>query len=87
MQPFIKTGYLFFHSLKISFRLCGCNLSDRSCRTLVPDLISENSFLRELDLSDNDLLDEGVKILSQGLRNPKCKLEVLRSVLENKKIM
>ncbi|XP_014852431.1 PREDICTED: protein NLRC3-like [Poecilia mexicana] len=57
--------------------LCSCNLSQRTSIHLVPVLTAENSFLRELDLSDNDLHDEGVDLLSYGLRNPKCKLKVL----------
>ncbi|PWA29223.1 hypothetical protein CCH79_00006325 [Gambusia affinis] len=44
---------------------------------LVPVLTAENSCLTELDLSDNDLRDEGVNLLSQGLSSPKCRLEVL----------
>uniref|UniRef100_A0A3B5KY22 NACHT domain-containing protein n=1 Tax=Xiphophorus couchianus TaxID=32473 RepID=A0A3B5KY22_9TELE len=58
--------------------LCSCNLSQRSSIHVVPVLTAENSCLRELDLSDNDLHDEGVDLLSFGLRSPKCRLKVLR---------
>ncbi|XP_027870060.1 NLR family CARD domain-containing protein 3-like isoform X2 [Xiphophorus couchianus] len=57
--------------------LCSCNLSQRSSIHVVPVLTAENSCLRELDLSDNDLHDEGVDLLSFGLRSPKCRLKVL----------
>ena len=40
------------------------------------------SHLRELDMSENRLLkDEGVELLCDGLRDPQCKLEILRSAM------
>ncbi|CAI5657810.1 unnamed protein product [Oreochromis niloticus] len=57
--------------------LSGCNLSNRSCERLVSLLNSESSTLRELDLSNNDLEDSGVKLFSAGLESPHCRLEIL----------
>ncbi|XP_039872595.1 protein NLRC3-like, partial [Simochromis diagramma] len=65
-------AFLFF-----CFRLSGCNLTDRICGALSFILSSQSSSLRELDLSNNNLRDSGVKILSGGLESPHCTLEIL----------
>ncbi|XP_072567074.1 protein NLRC3-like [Paramormyrops kingsleyae] len=54
------------------------NLTETCCDTLASALRSNSSPLRELDLSDNDLQDSGVKLLSVGLGDSHCKLEILR---------
>nr|XP_046192877.1 NACHT, LRR and PYD domains-containing protein 3-like isoform X2 [Oncorhynchus gorbuscha] len=58
--------------------LSGCGVTEEGCASLVSALKSNPSHLRELDLSNNDLKDSGVKLLSAGLGNPHWKLETLR---------
>ncbi|XP_039972083.1 NACHT, LRR and PYD domains-containing protein 3-like isoform X2 [Xiphias gladius] len=62
----------------VTYLLSGCDLSERSFKALVSVLTSEQSNLRELDLSSNNPDDSGVTLLSAGLENPHCRLESLR---------
>ncbi|XP_066518270.1 NACHT, LRR and PYD domains-containing protein 12-like [Hoplias malabaricus] len=55
-----------------------CKLSEEFFDTLQSALQSQNSCLKELDLSYNDLQDSGMEKLCGGLTSPRCKLETLR---------
>ncbi|KAM9341606.1 uncharacterized protein ABDE67_015269 [Symphorus nematophorus] len=57
--------------------LTGCNLSKRSYEALSSVLSSRSCSLKELDLSNNNLQDSGVKLLCPGLESPHCTLETL----------
>ncbi|XP_058243731.1 ribonuclease inhibitor-like [Hemibagrus wyckioides] len=54
-----------------------CGVSDEGCAALTSALRSNPSHLRDLNLSQNNLGDSGVKSLSALLENPHCKLEKL----------
>ncbi|XP_056614550.1 uncharacterized protein LOC130429788 [Triplophysa dalaica] len=54
-----------------------CNLTDKSCSALSRVLSSDNS-LEELNMSNNNLQDSGVRLLCDGLKNTKCELLKLR---------
>ncbi|XP_049333007.1 NACHT, LRR and PYD domains-containing protein 14-like isoform X5 [Astyanax mexicanus] len=58
--------------------LASCNLGVKTCENLESVLNLENSSLKELDLSNNDLQDSGVELLSAGLKSSQCKLQILR---------
>ncbi|KAF0029495.1 hypothetical protein F2P81_018600 [Scophthalmus maximus] len=50
----------------------------KCCADFASVLCSDTSYLKELDLSGNDLEDPEVKLLSAGLASPHCQLETLR---------
>ncbi|XP_067234907.1 ribonuclease inhibitor-like [Chanodichthys erythropterus] len=58
--------------------LAGCNLAAQCCESVSSALQSSNCVLRDLDLSNNDLQDSGVKLLSNALKSPNCQLQILR---------
>ncbi len=69
---------LFAITVFILLRFSICNLTAQSCGSLSSVLQSSNSVLKDLDLSNNDLQDSGVTLLSEGLKSPNSKLEILR---------
>ncbi|XP_026054816.1 ribonuclease inhibitor-like [Carassius auratus] len=62
--------------LKI-LKLSNCDLNKEICSALASVLSSDSSSLMDLDLSNNNLQDPGVKLLSVGLKE-NCKLKKLR---------
>uniref|UniRef100_A0A8C4RK76 Uncharacterized protein n=1 Tax=Erpetoichthys calabaricus TaxID=27687 RepID=A0A8C4RK76_ERPCA len=57
--------------------LTQCGLTSGCCEDLSSTLSAEQSHLTELYLNNNDLVDLGVHLLSEGLMNKNCKLEKL----------
>ncbi|KAA0701567.1 NACHT, LRR and PYD domains-containing protein 10 [Triplophysa tibetana] len=61
-----------------TLKLIQCKITDEGCVALTSALRSNPSHLRHLDLSDNNVGDSGVKLISTVLENPHCKLETLK---------
>ncbi|ROI37167.1 NLR family CARD domain-containing protein 3 [Anabarilius grahami] len=59
--------------------LFGCSLDHTCCEPVALALQIPNSPLIELDISNNELGNRGVKLLSDGLESPNCQLEILSS--------
>ncbi|AWP06248.1 putative NACHT LRR and PYD domains-containing protein 12-like [Scophthalmus maximus] len=60
-----------------TLRLQGCEVTPRGCKHLATAL-TQSLKLRELDLSRNEIGDDGLRHLSDGLRAPECQLETLK---------
>ncbi|XP_066512296.1 uncharacterized protein [Hoplias malabaricus] len=58
--------------------LSGCKPTMNSYETLCSVLKSPNSPLKELEFSETELQDSGVKLISEALKSSHCKLETLR---------
>ncbi|XP_062278003.1 NACHT, LRR and PYD domains-containing protein 5-like isoform X4 [Scomber scombrus] len=56
--------------------LSNCGLSETHCEVLA-SVLKSNPHLTHLDLSDNNLSDSSVKLLSAGLESPDCGLKTL----------
>lgn len=69
------------------FSLVSCGLKKEACEVITSVLQSDNSTLKELNLSCNDLRDVGIQVLSQGLCHKNCNLEILRLVDDGGKII
>uniref|UniRef100_A0A8C2IM73 Uncharacterized protein n=2 Tax=Cyprinus carpio TaxID=7962 RepID=A0A8C2IM73_CYPCA len=54
-----------------------CGVTYEGCAALASALRSNTSHLRHLNLSGNKLGDSGVGLLSDGLKDPNCKLDIL----------
>lgn len=59
------------------FRLRSCNLTELSSDALALVISSATCQLKLLDLTDNDLQDVGITMLSDALASPHCELEIL----------
>ncbi|KAF5890814.1 NLR family CARD domain-containing protein 3-like isoform X1, partial [Clarias magur] len=75
----LSVGLKNSHCTLEKLTLVMCRLRKNSCSVLSSVLSSMSSRLRDLDLSHNyELQDSGVKLLSAGLEDPHCTLEILR---------
>jgi len=70
----IQSYFIFWYFP--SYRLNDCDLTDKSCSALATVLGSDTN-LKELNMNNNNLQDSGVNVLCTGLKNIKCKLEIL----------
>lgn len=59
-------------------RLSFCKVTGDGCVALASALRSDHCSLKELDLSFNHLSDQGVEMLTEIQRDPRCSLEKLK---------
>uniref|UniRef100_A0A8B9H8M8 B30.2/SPRY domain-containing protein n=1 Tax=Astyanax mexicanus TaxID=7994 RepID=A0A8B9H8M8_ASTMX len=75
----LDTGDYIMYLYYVPFcRLSGCMVTEEGCSSLASALKITPSHLRELDLTYNYPGETGVKLLSDLVLDPHCKLETLR---------
>ncbi|XP_026082613.1 NACHT, LRR and PYD domains-containing protein 12-like isoform X3 [Carassius auratus] len=74
----LSAGLEHSHCKLEILKLEHCAIAAEGCAALASALRSNPSHLKQLDLTWNHLGDTGVTLLSAGLENPYCKLEMLR---------
>ncbi|XP_044046714.1 NACHT, LRR and PYD domains-containing protein 12-like isoform X2 [Siniperca chuatsi] len=60
-----------------TLRLQGCGVTLHACKYLATAL-TQSLKLQELDLSRNEIGDDGLRHLANGLRSPECQLQTLK---------
>ncbi|XP_016113400.1 ribonuclease inhibitor-like [Sinocyclocheilus grahami] len=73
----LSDGLKDLHCRLEKLKLRDCGVTDEGCAALASALRSNPSHLRELDLTDNKLGASDVKLLSDLLKDPRCKLKIL----------
>ncbi|XP_036418597.1 NACHT, LRR and PYD domains-containing protein 5-like [Colossoma macropomum] len=74
----LSAGLKNLHCKLEILRLSGCMVTDEGCSFLASALKSNPSHLRELDLTYNHPGKSGLRLLSDLLENPHCKLEKIQ---------
>ncbi|XP_015269403.1 PREDICTED: NACHT, LRR and PYD domains-containing protein 12-like [Gekko japonicus] len=67
-------------------KLSRCSFTQACCSDLA-QVLSKNQHLKELDLSNNELRDNGVKLLCDGIKHPDCKVETLLGDQEEEEVL
>ncbi|XP_042559885.1 NLR family CARD domain-containing protein 3-like isoform X2 [Clupea harengus] len=75
----LSNGLSSPHCKLQTLRLSDCLISEKACISLASALSSNPSHLKELDLSYNHPGESGLKLLSARLKDPFCKLEILKT--------
>uniref|UniRef100_A0A3B4GHN1 NACHT, LRR and PYD domains-containing protein 3-like n=1 Tax=Pundamilia nyererei TaxID=303518 RepID=A0A3B4GHN1_9CICH len=77
----LSAGMVHHHFNLQTLRLNQTGLTEKCCHQLSLVLSSQVLSLRMLDVSNNDLRNLGVKLLSAGLKDSDCALETLKDAL------
>ncbi|XP_050959745.1 uncharacterized protein LOC127161140, partial [Labeo rohita] len=73
LSDLLKYAHCKLEKLKLRY----CGVTDEGCAALASALKSNPSYLRELNLTGNEMGAFGVKQLSDLLQDPHCKLKIL----------
>ncbi|XP_054828618.1 NACHT, LRR and PYD domains-containing protein 3-like [Eublepharis macularius] len=72
-------GLKHLHCKLQRLKLSHCYFTEACCGDLAK-VLSKNQRLKDLDLSENELRDTGMKLLCDGIQHPDCKVETLKLV-------